>query len=211
MPVSSPLYSGDATVGVVVPLYNSKTTINETLASIVNQTYRNLDILVVDDGSSDNGPRIVEQWSARDHRVRLIRQTNAGVAAARNIGAAAATGEYLAFCDADDLWAPRKIELQLNALAASAGRSEYVYCWYAMMNAETPSDLPRLSPEGERPGPRSIVPARLRRQWQLAARKSHLVRENRRDSIRHSERGTRKDARTIVSISELQNSQISAW
>jgi glycosyltransferase involved in cell wall biosynthesis len=133
---SSPLYSGDDTVGVVVPLFNSADTVGETLASIAAQTYPHLDIVVVDDGSTDHGTRIAEGWSARDQRIRLLRQANAGVAAARNAGAAIANGKYLAFCDADDLWAPKKIELQLNALAASAGRSEYVYCWYAIINAE---------------------------------------------------------------------------
>src|ERR1700750_1680734 len=103
-------------VGVVVPMFNAERTIAGTLASICAQTHHPLDIVVVDDGSTDGSAAIVDGWRARDNRVRLIHQPNAGVASARNAGAAATTAQYLAFVDADDLWAPEKIESQLLLL-----------------------------------------------------------------------------------------------
>lgn len=124
-------------VGVVVPMFNSAPTISETLDSILAQSHRELDVLVVDDGSSDNGSAIVEHLAGRDSRLRLLRQPNGGVAAARNAGARAATGDMLAFCDADDLWAPRKIELQLAAMAARGADCQFAYSWFAIIDAQS--------------------------------------------------------------------------
>src|SRR5215510_7071243 len=97
-------------------MFNSERTISATLKSICDQTHRNLDIVVVDDGSTDGSAAAVADWRARDPRVRLVQQANAGVAAARNAGAAATTASFLSFIDADDLWAPTKVEHQLAAL-----------------------------------------------------------------------------------------------
>ena len=102
-------------VGVVVPMRNAERTIAATLDSISRQTHAKLDIVVVDDESTDGSVAIVAQKIRQDRRVRLVRQKNAGVAAARNTGAAATAASYLAFMDADDLWAPTKIEFQLDA------------------------------------------------------------------------------------------------
>jgi glycosyltransferase involved in cell wall biosynthesis len=119
-------------VGVVVPMYNGAATIAETLESVCAQTYRALDIVVVDDGSTDNGSDLVSDFAQRDPRIRLIRQTNAGVAAARNRGASETAADYLAFIDADDLWAPDKIALQMELVA---GREPaLVYCWFSHIN-----------------------------------------------------------------------------
>src|SRR5437868_1805768 len=101
------------TVAVVVPMFNSERTIGATLQSICAQTHAKLDIVVVDDGSTDGSTAVVESWCGRDPRVRLVRQANAGVAAARNAGVAATSAPFLAFSDADDLWAPAKTEYQL--------------------------------------------------------------------------------------------------
>src|SRR6476660_90490 len=96
-------------VSVVVPAYNAEKTILETICSVRAQTYRNLDIVVVDDGSVDGTPGIVERHARTDSRVRLIRQANLGVAAARNRGIAEARADYIAPIDADDLWESTKI------------------------------------------------------------------------------------------------------
>lgn len=124
----------EETVGVVVPMYNSERTIAATLASICAQTYRRLDIVVADDGSTDGSAAIVEGWRRRDPRVRLVRQSNAGVAAARNAGAAATPAQFLAFVDADDIWAPTKIEYQLAALREGGASAGLAYCWYASID-----------------------------------------------------------------------------
>lgn len=109
-------------VTVIIPAFNAIATIDETLDSVRAQTYCNLEIIVVDDGSSDATPERVLAHAKHDARVRLIRQPNAGVAAARNAGLAAAKGIYVAPLDADDLWRPSKIERQVDAMRqAGAG------------------------------------------------------------------------------------------
>jgi glycosyltransferase involved in cell wall biosynthesis len=121
-------------VGVVVPMFNSERTISATLRSICEQTHRKLDIVVVDDGSTDQSAAAVGAWQARDRRVRLVHQANAGVTAARNNGAASTAAGFLAFVDADDLWAPTKVEYQLAALQEGGGAVGAAYCWFATID-----------------------------------------------------------------------------
>ncbi|WP_309092533.1 glycosyltransferase family A protein [Phenylobacterium sp.] len=123
-------------VSVVIPLHNGAETIEETLQSVQRQTWPNLEIVIVDDGSTDDGPARVARLRREDGRIRLLRQPNAGVAAARNNGAAAAAGAYLAFVDADDLWGPDKIALQMAALEAGGPEVGLVYTWSALINEE---------------------------------------------------------------------------
>ena len=103
-------------VSVIVPAFNAVRTIDETLASARAQTYAALEIIVVDDGSTDGTVGVVQAHLNADPRVRLIRQSNQGVAAARNAGIAAATGALVATLDADDLWLPEKIRMQVEAM-----------------------------------------------------------------------------------------------
>src|SRR5437879_4343856 len=93
-------------VTVVIPAFDAARTIAETLHSVRSQTHRRLEILVVDDGSNDSTPQIVQRQGVEDRRIRLIQQPNAGVAAARNRGIAEATSDVVATIDADDLWRP---------------------------------------------------------------------------------------------------------
>lgn len=103
-------------VSVVVPAFNAAPTIGSTLDSIARQTYRRLDVVIVDDGSTDDTNSLVRRFCLSDSRMRLIEQPNNGVAAARNAGIRASKGDFVAFIDADDLWHPTKIERQLQAL-----------------------------------------------------------------------------------------------
>jgi glycosyltransferase involved in cell wall biosynthesis len=121
-------------VTVVIPAYNAARTIDETLRSARAQTHRNLEILVVDDGSNDETAAVVARHAALDNRVGLIFQANAGVAAARNRGIAEAKSDLIAPLDADDLWAPTKIEKQLQALTQCCGEPALVYTWYAIID-----------------------------------------------------------------------------
>lgn len=102
-------------VSVVVPAYNAERTIGATLESVLRQTHREIDIIVVDDGSIDGTARAV---AAFGDTARLLRQSNAGHAAARNAGVSVARGEFVAFLDADDVWLPDKLERQVAYLQA---------------------------------------------------------------------------------------------
>ena len=99
------------TVSIIVPTYNAGQYVTDSITSALNQTCKTTEIIVVDDGSTDD---TVERVRAFGRRVTLYQQENAGAAAARNHGAELATGEWLAFLDADDLWAPDKLERQLD-------------------------------------------------------------------------------------------------
>ncbi len=100
-------------VSVIIPAYNAERFLAQAIESVFGQTYRDYEILVVDDGSKDATPAVIESFAGR---IRSIRQANAGVSAARNAGFALATGEFVAFLDADDLWEPVKLERQIAAL-----------------------------------------------------------------------------------------------
>ncbi len=97
-------------VSVIIPTYNCARYLSQAIDSVLHQTFMDLEIIVVDDGSTDRTPEVAAQYS--DH-ITYIRQPNAGNAAARNRGVAEARGRWLCFLDADDLWEPRKLERQL--------------------------------------------------------------------------------------------------
>ncbi|TPL67500.1 glycosyltransferase family A protein [Mesorhizobium sp. B2-3-15] len=126
----------NATVGVVVPMFNAERTIRATLNSICGQQYQALDIVVVDDGSTDLSASIVASHAEQDSRIRLITQSNGGVANARNRGVASTDAEFLAFVDADDLWAPSKIALQMCTLQQGGSSAGLAYCWFADIDGD---------------------------------------------------------------------------
>lgn len=106
----------DKLVSIIVPVYNVERFILETVESVVNQTYPYWELLLVEDGSSDGTAAAIEEYVGQrnEERIRLIRQpSNMGAARARNRGLQEARGRYIAYLDADDLWMPRKLELQL--------------------------------------------------------------------------------------------------
>jgi Glycosyl transferase family 2 len=119
---STPLVRANKTMktepltSVVIPAYNAELFIERTLRSVLRQTYSNLEVIVVNDGSADKTRVIAESVAATDDRVRIISVPNGGVAKARNTGLTEATGEFVAFLDADDLWHPTKIERQVAAM-----------------------------------------------------------------------------------------------
>ena len=107
-------HESEPLVSVVVPAYNARRTVRATIASIEAQTVEDIEIVLVDDGSTDDTASVAAASGARG--LRVITQANAGHAAARNTGIAAARGKYIAFLDADDLWFPQKLERQLAVI-----------------------------------------------------------------------------------------------
>lgn len=103
-------------ISIIIPVYNCEEYIEETLNSIQNQTFTDFEIIAVDDGSTDNSAQIIEQCAKKDSRIHLIKQENAGVSCARNKGMEFCCGEYIAFCDADDLYLPNTLQTLINAI-----------------------------------------------------------------------------------------------
>ncbi|MFN3301364.1 MAG: glycosyltransferase family 2 protein, partial [Sediminibacterium sp.] len=116
------------TVSVVIPLYNKGKYIERAISSVLAQTYPPLEIIVVDDGSTDNGPERVLKFN--DPRIILIRQENRGPGAARNTGLARAKGKYIAFLDADDEWLPNFLKTGLLMLEDEKANVAAVWTGY---------------------------------------------------------------------------------
>jgi glycosyltransferase involved in cell wall biosynthesis len=118
-------------ISVIVPVYNGEKTIRETLNSLFKQTFTDFEVLVINDGSQDATLEIVS--SIKDPRLKVFSYLNAGPSASRNRGVALASGEYISFLDADDLWTPDKLEAQLKALQAHP-EAALAYSWTDFIN-----------------------------------------------------------------------------
>ena len=103
-------------ISIIIPVYNVEKYLQKCLDSVINQTYKNLEIICINDGSPDNSGKILDEYAKKDGRVIVIHQENAGVSVARNKGLEIASGEYIAFVDSDDWLEPECYELALNVL-----------------------------------------------------------------------------------------------
>lgn len=92
----------DSLISVIVPIYNVEDYLNRCVDSIINQTYKNLEIILVDDGSPDNCPKMCDGYAKKDSRIKVVHKENGGLSDARNVGMEVATGEYVSFIDSDD-------------------------------------------------------------------------------------------------------------
>ena len=110
-------------ISVVIPCFNSEKFIRESVESVLNQTYKNIEIIVIDDGSDDSTPSILQEFSGF---LTVLNQKNSGAGSARNAGLEASNGEYIAFLDSDDYWDPDKISKQLNLILHE--KLDLVYC-----------------------------------------------------------------------------------
>ncbi|MGK7900453.1 MAG: glycosyltransferase [Hormoscilla sp.] len=113
-------------ISVIIPVYNGEKTIRETIESILNQTFSDFELIVINDGSTDTTLSIVN--SIQDPRLKVFSYPNGGASASRNRGIARATGEYISFIDADDLWTPDKLEAQFKALQENQ-EAAVAYSW----------------------------------------------------------------------------------
>lgn len=122
-----------STISVIIPAYNAERTILQTLESVQQQTFADFEMIVINDGSSDRTLDLLEQVS--DPRLQVFSYSNGGLPTARNRGIAHATGEYITFLDADDLWTPDKLELQLAALQQHP-QAGLAYSWTHYMDEQ---------------------------------------------------------------------------
>src|SRR5262249_36588501 len=123
-------------VSVIVPVYNGERSIDETLSSALGQSYRSIEVIVVDDGSRDGTRALVEARARLDSRIRVADQPNRGVAAARNHAVSIARGDFIAPLDADDLWDPTKLENQVQRFAIADSSTSLVYSWWTVIDAD---------------------------------------------------------------------------
>jgi glycosyltransferase involved in cell wall biosynthesis len=125
-------------ISVIIPAYNSEQTIRETITSVLNQTFTDFELIVINDGSTDNTLSLLQNIS--DNRLKIHSYENGGLATARNRGITRASGEFLSFLDADDLWTPDKLASQLAVLEQhpEAGAA---YSWTVCMMQEETSVL----------------------------------------------------------------------
>jgi glycosyltransferase involved in cell wall biosynthesis len=107
------LQAGEPLVSVIIPCYNAAHFVAETIRSVAAQSYSNWELILIDDGSSDNTVEVIQPF-LEDRRIRFHTQKNQGVSAARNNGAAFARGDFIAFLDSDDVWLPEKLHRQLD-------------------------------------------------------------------------------------------------
>lgn len=121
-------------VSVIIPVFNVQPYLRENLDSVINQTYENLEIIIVDDGSTDGSSKICDEYAEKDKRVRLIHQENKGLSAARNVGLDIMAGETVTFLDSDDKYHLDFISSMLHAMQKN--NSDIVMCKYSVHRTE---------------------------------------------------------------------------
>ena len=119
-------------ISVIVPIYNVEKYIDKCLNSIVNQTYKNIEIILIDDGSTDTSVLKCNNWEKKDNRIKVIHKKNEGLAQARNTGISYATGNYITFIDSDDYIDSKMLEKLYNAINKT--NSEISACKYVKIN-----------------------------------------------------------------------------
>lgn len=123
-----------ALVSIITPNYNSSKYITDTIQSVLNQTYINWELLITDDGSTDDSVKIIENFCSKDKRIKLFKIANSGPAIARNNSIKNAKGIYLAFLDSDDLWFPKFLQISIAKIKNSEG---FVFSSYKRCNEFT--------------------------------------------------------------------------
>lgn len=161
---------GDILVSVIIPVYNVCPFLAEAIESVINQTYKNLEILVIDDGSTDGSEIICDEY-AKDPRVRVIHQNNKGLSAARNVGLDIMTGDLVAFLDSDDKFLPDFIRLMVSAM--SQCDADIVLC--KSITQQTKGEMVFTGKEELRP---SILPGLYDRVDALRARVDGSINPN---------------------------------
>ena len=127
-------------ISIIIPVYKVEDYLSDCVESVLAQTYRNFELILVDDGSPDNCPQMCDDFATRDSRIRVIHKENGGLSSARNAGIDIARGEYLAFLDSDDLWSPLFLERLYRAIQETGG--DFAVCLFQRFCGEAPKELP---------------------------------------------------------------------
>ncbi len=141
-------------VSVIIPCYNRADKIIASAMSVLNQTYHDLELIIVDDGSTDNTADVVS--AMEDQRVRYIRQPeNMGACAARNRGTDESRGEYIAFQDSDDIWLPDKLEAQVRYMEQHS--ADLIYCGMVRKDSRSTKNVPEDQKPGDEPSLETLL------------------------------------------------------
>lgn len=130
-------------VSIIVPVYNAENYLKECLDSILIQTYDNLEIVLLDDGSTDSSGKICDEYESKDRRIKVLHTDNHGIATARNTGISIATGEYICFVDSDDIVAPTYVQ----ALYETAAKNDASLVACSYINFDDGGDVPEVDSE----------------------------------------------------------------
>ena len=128
-------------VSIIIPVYNVKLYLKEALDSVIHQTYQNLEIIIIDDGSTDGSEKLCDEYTEKDQRIIVIHQENKGLSNARNVGLDLMHGEALAFLDSDDAYSSDYVRVMAEAMIRE--KADIVICRYTIHNTTD-----RLSPSG---------------------------------------------------------------
>lgn len=131
-------------ISVIIPVYKVEAYLTACVESVLAQTWQNFEIILVDDGSPDNCPRMCDEFAARDSRIRVIHKENGGLSSARNVGIDAAKGGYLAFLDSDDLWTPLFLERLYGAIRETG--ADFSVCLFRRFRGDAPGEVPNAAP-----------------------------------------------------------------
>lgn len=118
-------------ISIIVPVYNVEENIDSCIKSIINQTYKNLEVLLIDDGSTDSSGMVCDEYAKKDNRIKVIHKTNEGVSATRNLGIKISTGDFIAFIDSDDLLENNYCETLYNVISMT--KSDVAVCAYKVL------------------------------------------------------------------------------
>lgn len=135
----------DGLVSVITPCYNGQKYIAETIESVLAQTYKKWEMLIIDDGSKDNSLQIIEKYANKDDRIKFFKQKNAGSSVARNTGITHANGQYIALLDADDLWRPDFLKSQIDFMKSK--NALCVTCAYGRIDDNSRAILTPIKPK----------------------------------------------------------------
>lgn len=132
-------------LSIIIPVYNIEAYLNRCVLSILSQSYRNIELILVDDGSTDGSSALCDEWVSKDQRVKVVHKENGGVSSARNVALEMAKGDYLTFVDSDDFLAPDTYSVNMDYLIGhdDVDIVQYPYCNY--INDEMPLDYHRPS------------------------------------------------------------------